>query len=379
MKFLPRSARPIVCLPVLFSLLGALLTIVAMHPVARAQEGALDKSLPKGTTVEEIIKRFAAKEKEFKEARDQYTFRQDVKVMTLDGDTPDGSYQQVFDVTFDDKGHKVKNVVFAPQNTLQRILMTEEDLDDIENRLPFVLTSDEVGEYDVLYVGQQKQDELDTYVFDIAPKQIVGKKRYFQGRIWVDNHDFQVVETYGKTVPDIRKKKGQENLFPNLYASRGHAEVFHGRYQDPRDRQVHKLPAFRIEIQDPLRRQGSAEGGAEAGRAGGAGATQAAVGTRFQGFRVSRFQSAEPSGQAVFLLNELSSRSNKPSTWYDSRSSASYAGRSMKPRSSAIASCVSASSKEPRAWPKKCLNSPEVSLPCPSAMLGATETEALRI
>ncbi|MFY9660086.1 MAG: hypothetical protein WAJ97_05650 [Terriglobales bacterium] len=230
MKFLPRSARPIVCLPVLFSLLGALLTIVAMHPVARAQEGALDKSLPKGTTVEEIIKRFAAKEKEFKEARDQYTFRQDVKVMTLDGDTPDGSYQQVFDVTFDDKGHKVKNVVFAPQNTLQRILMTEEDLDDIENRLPFVLTSDEVGEYDVLYVGQQKQDELDTYVFDIAPKQIVGKKRYFQGRIWVDNHDFQVVETYGKTVPDIRKKKGQENLFPKFTTWR---EQIDGQYWFP--------------------------------------------------------------------------------------------------------------------------------------------------
>jgi len=230
MKFLPRSARPIVCLPVLFSLLGALLTIVAMHPVARAQEGALDKSLPKGTTVEEIIKRFAAKEKEFKEARDQYTFRQDVKVMTLDGDTPDGSYQQVFDVTFDDKGHKVKNVVFAPQNTLQRILMTEEDLDDIENRLPFVLTSEEVGEYDVLYVGQQKQDELDTYVFDIAPKQIVGKKRYFQGRIWVDNHDFQVVETYGKTVPDIRKKKGQENLFPKFTTWR---EQIDGQYWFP--------------------------------------------------------------------------------------------------------------------------------------------------
>ena len=230
MKFLPRSARPIVCLPVLFSLLGALLTIVAMHPVARAQEGALDKSLPKGTTVEEIIKRFAAKEKEFKEARDQYTFRQDVKVMTLDGDTPDGTYQQVFDVTFDDKGHKVKNVVFAPQNTLQRILMTEEDLDDIENRLPFVLTSDEVGEYDVLYVGQQKQDELDTYVFDIAPKQIVGKKRYFQGRIWVDNHDFQVVETYGKTVPDIRKKKGQENLFPKFTTWR---EQIDGQYWFP--------------------------------------------------------------------------------------------------------------------------------------------------
>lgn len=197
---------------------------------AGAQQGPLDKSEPKGTTVEEIIQRFAAKEKEFKEARDQYTYRQDVKVMTLDGDTPDGNYQEVFDVSFDDKGHKVKNVVFAPQPTLARIQMTQEDFSDIEDRLPFVLTSDEIGEYDILYVGQQKQDELNTYVFDIAPKQIVGKKRYFQGRIWVDDHDFQIVETYGKTVPDIRKKKDNENLFPKFTTWR---EQIDGKYWFP--------------------------------------------------------------------------------------------------------------------------------------------------
>jgi len=227
MRFFSRPAFPSPSLSTLFSVL---LPLIMLSPVARAQQGPLDKSAPQGTTVEEIIKRFAAKEKEFKEARDQYTYRQDVKVMTLDGDTPDGAYQQVFDVTFDDKGRKTKNVVFAPQPTLQRILMTEEDFDDIENRLPFVLTSDEVGEYDILYVGQQKQDELNTYVFDIAPKQIVGKKRYFQGRIWVDNHDFQIVETYGKTVPDIRKKKGNENLFPKFTTWR---EQIDGQYWFP--------------------------------------------------------------------------------------------------------------------------------------------------
>ena len=222
---------PSLSLAALFSaLLPLLLVIVMMPTVARAQEGALDKSAPKGTSVEEIIKRFAAKEKAFKEARDQYTYRQDVKVMTLDGDTPDGSYQQVFDVTFDDKGRKTKNVVFAPQPTLQRLMMTEEDFDDIENRLPFVLTSDEIGEYDILYIGQQKQDELSTYVFDVAPKQIVGKKRYFQGRIWVDDHDFQIVETYGKTVPDIKKKKNQENLFPRFTTWR---EQIDGEYWFP--------------------------------------------------------------------------------------------------------------------------------------------------
>jgi len=213
-------------------LLSALLSIATLSRTATAQEGALDKSEPKGITVEEVIKRFATKEKEFKEARDQYTYRQDVKVMTLDGDTPDGSYQQVFDVTFDDKGRKTKNVVFAPQPSLQRIMMTEEDFDDIENRLPFVLTSDEIGEYDILYVGQQKQDELNTYVFDVAPKQIAGKKRYFQGRIWVDDHDFQIVETYGKTVPDlnVKKKRGNENLFPKFTTWR---EQIDGQYWFP--------------------------------------------------------------------------------------------------------------------------------------------------
>jgi hypothetical protein len=184
--------------------------------LAFAQEGELDKAQPKGITPDEIIQRFASKEKQFKAARDNYTYRQDVKVQTVDGDTVDGEYHQVFDVTFDDKGRKTKNVVFAPQPTLERIMMTEEDMDDIENRLPFVLTSDEIPEYSILYVGQQQEDELHCYVFDIAPKKIEGKKRYFQGRIWVDDHDFQIVKTYGKNVPDIRKKKGQENLFPNF-------------------------------------------------------------------------------------------------------------------------------------------------------------------
>jgi hypothetical protein len=198
------------------SLLPALVLVPLLTASVFADEGPLDKSEPKGITPEEIIKRFAAKEKEFKEARDQYTYRQDVTVQTVDGDTVDGEYKQVFDITFDDQGHKLKNVVFAPQATLTRIGMSQEDIDDIENRLPFVLTSDEIPEYNALYVGMQQEDELHCYVFDSAPKEIVGKKRYFQGRIWVDDVDFQVVKTYGKTVPDIRKKKGNENLFPSF-------------------------------------------------------------------------------------------------------------------------------------------------------------------
>jgi hypothetical protein len=196
---------------------------------AFGEEGALDPAQPKGVIPEEIIQRFAAKEKEFKTALDQYGYRQTVKVQTVDGDTPDGEYQQVFDVSFDDRGKKVKNVVFAPQSTLQRIMMTEQDIDDIENRLPFVLTSDEIGEYSILYVGQQQEDDLHCYVFDIAPKQIEGKKRYFQGRIWVDDKDLNIVKSDGKAVPDIIKK-GQENIFPRFETFRENIE---GHYWFP--------------------------------------------------------------------------------------------------------------------------------------------------
>jgi hypothetical protein len=213
-----------------FVLLAAVALLGPLALRIAADEGPLDKSEPKGITPEEIIHRFAAKEKEFKEARDQYTYRQSVKVQTVDGNNVDGEYQEVFDVVFDDQRKRVENVVFAPQNSLVRIQMSPEDLDDIRHRLPFVLTSDEVGEYQILYVGQQQEDELHCYVFDIAPKEIVGKKRYFQGRIWVDDHDLQVVKTYGKTVPDIRKKKGQENLFPKFTTWR---EQIDGKYWFP--------------------------------------------------------------------------------------------------------------------------------------------------
>jgi hypothetical protein len=206
--------RPRFCSTLFFLRLLAFILIVLP---AAAQEGALQNTPPQGTTPEEIIKRFAAKETEFAKAREQYTYRQDVKVQTLEGDTVDGEYHEVFDVIFDDKGHRIENVVFAPQSSLTKIFMTQEDMQDIRHAFPFVLTSEELAEYNILYVGQQQEDELHCYVFDVAPKEIAGKKRYFQGRVWVDDHDFQIVKTYGKPVPDIRKHHGDdENLFPKF-------------------------------------------------------------------------------------------------------------------------------------------------------------------
>src|SRR5437867_1758903 len=91
---------------------------MGLASLAAAEEGLLATEPPKEITAQEIIKKLAAKEKEFKSVRKRCTYRQVIKIQQLDGDKPVGEYQQVADVTLDQGGKKVKNVVFAPQPSI---------------------------------------------------------------------------------------------------------------------------------------------------------------------------------------------------------------------------------------------------------------------
>lgn len=165
---------------------------------------------------EEIIRKFSEKEREFRIARGNYTYRQEVRVQELNAnDRVMGEYHVISDITFDPSGKRTEKIVYAPANTLKGIQLTPQDLQDIREIQPFVLTSDDISKYTLKYLGKEKIDEIDCYVFDVAPKTIEKGQRYFQGQIWVDDKDLQIVKTYGKAVPDI-KEKGQENLFPRF-------------------------------------------------------------------------------------------------------------------------------------------------------------------
>jgi len=91
--------------------------------------------------------------------------------------------------------------------------MTENDFKDIEKRLPFILTAPELPGYDLTYLGQQHVDDLETYVFDVKPKQLVKNHRYFQGKVWVDQEDNEIVLINGITVPQDTRP-GHEDLSP---------------------------------------------------------------------------------------------------------------------------------------------------------------------
>jgi hypothetical protein len=185
---------------------------------------------PPSIPADQIIQRFAQSEAEFRAERENFTYVQTFVVQTIDdAGEPDGEYRMTSDVTFTPSGKRYEVVTYAPAPTLNRISLSEQDLDDLRNIQPFVLTTEELPKYDVNYVGREQVDEIGAYVFDVAPKKIEKNQRYFQGRIWVDDKDMEIVKTYGKAVPDIRKG-GSENVFPRFETYRENIE---GHYWFP--------------------------------------------------------------------------------------------------------------------------------------------------
>ena len=193
----------------------SLLLMTVFSGLLRAQtdcaEGdhPLDTNPPKDISVQELIQKFTVAETKVRDSRSHYAYTQDVRVQTLNDKTPDGQWHQVTQVSYDAKGNRIENVTFSEQSTLRGVQMSAEDFDDIRVFMQWILTADQLPQYKLTYAGQQHVDDLDTYVFHVEPVTQEKNKRYFQGRIWVDNRDLQIVKLCGKSVPEIRVKKHQ--------------------------------------------------------------------------------------------------------------------------------------------------------------------------
>jgi len=193
-------------------------------------EAPLVNDPPKGVSIPNIIQSFAAKEKEFKQAREQYTYTQDVTVRASCRGGQPGVYHLIVDVTFDGRGNQLERVKGA-DSTLQCIAISKEDLDGFRDQSLLLLTTDQIQDYHINFVGQQQQDNMHFYVFDVAPVTVLPGKQYFEGRIWVDSRDFQILKSHGTiTTRREKKRKGQENLFPAVTTWR---EQIDGRYWFP--------------------------------------------------------------------------------------------------------------------------------------------------
>jgi hypothetical protein len=179
--------------------------------------------------IDNIVQKFAAKESAFAQARESYTYRQTARIQELDdsGNTT-GRWEMVSDIIFTPDGKRTEHVVRSPVPSLKQILLTPEDMEDLRSVQPFVLTTAELPNYFIRYLGHEQVDEIGCYVFAVKPKKVEGQKRYFSGEVWVDDRDMQIVKSYGRAVGTANRK--ENNAFPKFETYR---EQIDGKYWFP--------------------------------------------------------------------------------------------------------------------------------------------------
>jgi muconolactone delta-isomerase len=211
--------------PGFLALLTGLFLLAAMP--AFSQSSAISADLPQAE-VDRIINTFTAKESQFRKALNEYSFKRDAILQSVGmGGQVTGEYHRVSYFTFDDSGNRFEKISFFPMPSFAAV--TQEDLNDLGGIQPFALEPAKIPQYDFRYVGREKIDELNLYVFDVSPKVLPDakktKERFFKGRVWVEDQDFQIVKTRGKGLPETKNNK-----FPTVETYR---EQIDGRYWFP--------------------------------------------------------------------------------------------------------------------------------------------------
>ncbi|MDX6695293.1 MAG: hypothetical protein QOF02_2896 [Blastocatellia bacterium] len=215
-----------------FTLAALFLLIVCPATGAFGQQPAKTSQLTSGTPsaaeVERIIKAFSAKETEFRHALNSYAFKRDAVIQEIGmGGQIAGEYHRVSNFSFDNEGKRFEKITFFPIPTFPGV--TAEDIEDLSGVNPFALEQEKISQYNFAYAGKEQIDELTLHVFDVTPKMKLdpnkSKDRYFIGRIWVDDRDYQIVKSKGKGVPETK-----DNKFPIVETYR---EQIDGRYWFP--------------------------------------------------------------------------------------------------------------------------------------------------
>ena len=150
---------------------------------------------------QEIIQKFAAKEDVMKKAFDTYSFQESIRLDELTD--PGGKFSVTGYMYMKPDGQRYLRVEQPPESTLKLMHFSLEDVRALSTMPLFPLTSDEIANYSFLYAGQEKLDQLNTYIFQVKPKILNRKKRFFEGVIWIDDTDFAIVKSYGKFVSEI--------------------------------------------------------------------------------------------------------------------------------------------------------------------------------
>lgn len=158
----------------------------------------------------------AHRESETEAERNEYMYRQTVTLQELDSrGVARGEYKEVRDVIFSPEHERTEELVGKAEDGLKFLRLTEQDFHDIRDIQPLVLTEDRLWNYLTRFRGEENVDDVDCWVLQVEPRQILEGQRFFNGLIWVDKKGLNIVRMEGQAVPQIITTKS-ENLFPRF-------------------------------------------------------------------------------------------------------------------------------------------------------------------
>jgi hypothetical protein len=149
----------------------------------------------------EIIHRFSANEVVMKKEYDAYNFTQMIRVEELS--EPGGKFTVTGEVYSRPNGDRFLRITKEPESNLKIMDFSLEDVKTIASLPLFYLTPDEIANYNFKYAGQDKLDQINTYVFQVTPKRLSRTRRLFEGAVWVDDQELVIVKSFGKFVSEI--------------------------------------------------------------------------------------------------------------------------------------------------------------------------------
>ena len=150
---------------------------------------------------DEIIRRFSAQEDQLARLFGTYGYRKTVRLEEIG---PDGKASGQAEITASSLpvSDDVRRKSGEPQSTLRFLNLERDDIEALSKIPAFPLVSSNLPKYEISYEGKQLVDELSTYVFQVKPRQLERTRAYFDGLVWVDDHDLAIVKTYGKWVTE---------------------------------------------------------------------------------------------------------------------------------------------------------------------------------
>ena len=197
---------------ILLALQLTLLNCTAVH--SQTTDPNVINHLDASVDASKVIQKFAANELANDSALKHYAFSRDLTIETIGlGGHVTGKYNRNSNFLFDNKGNRYELILFFPAPTIEESEITPEKIQLFSNGSFY--NGSKIGDYTFTYAGKQAIDELTTYIFDVTPKILSDSVQrnisktskasinYFQGRIWIDDRDYQVVKTKGKFISNF--------------------------------------------------------------------------------------------------------------------------------------------------------------------------------